>query len=259
MEECLLYSDPELYDLLFPSAREAAALPDESRKNRILASNRFYLEEAGRRGGRVLELACGSGRLTVELAQNGIDIVGADLSATMLDAARAKAEAAGLAVEFLHADMRSFDFGRRFSTILIPGNSLLHLLTIDDLKKCLACVQRHLVDGGRLVFDISKWDLSVLAREPETRYPVLTAGQITVEEMAHYDSASQVRHISWFFSVVDAPDYRVARYDLRVIFPEELLLLLECAGFRLEERYGELTRVPFEDSSARQVCVARAG
>jgi SAM-dependent methyltransferase len=259
MEECLLYSDPELYDLLFPSAREAAALADESRKSRILASNQFYLEEAGRGGGQVLELACGSGRLTVQLAQNGIDIVGADLSATMLDAARAKAEAAGLAVEFLLADMRSFDFGRQFSTILVPGNSLLHLLTLDDLKRCLGCVRRHLVEGGRLVFDVSKWDLSVLMREPETRYPVPTAGQITVEEMAHYDSARQIRHITWFFSVVDAPDYRVAKYDLRVICPEELLLLLDCAGFRLEARYGEFTRVPFEDASPRQVCVARAG
>jgi len=259
MEECLLYSDPELYDVLFPSAREAAALTDESRKSRILASNQFYLEEAGRGGGRVLELACGSGRLTVQLAQNGIDIMGADLSATMLDAALAKAAAAGLPVEFLLADMRSFDFGRQFSTILIPGNSLLHLLTIEDLKRCLACVRGHLVEGGRLVFDVSKWDVSVLARQPETRYPVLTAGQITVEETAHYDSAKQIRHITWFFSFLDAPDYRVARYDLRVIFPEELLLLLDCAGFRLEARYGEFTRVAFEDSSPRQVCVARAG
>ena len=259
MEECLLYSDPELYDVLFPSAREAAALTDEGRKSRILASNQFYLEEAGRGGGRVLELACGSGRLTVQLAQNGIDIMGADLSATMLDAALAKAAAAGLPVEFLLADMRSFDFGRQFSTILIPGNSLLHLLTIEDLKRCLACVRGHLVEGGRLVFDVSKWDVSVLARQPETRYPVLTAGQITVEETAHYDSAKQIRHITWFFSFLDAPDYRVARYDLRVIFPEELLLLLDCAGFRLEARYGEFTRVAFEDSSPRQVCVARAG
>ena len=185
--------------------------------------------------------------------------MGADLSATMLEAARAKAEATGLHVEFIQADMRSFDFARRFSTILIPGNSLLHLLTLDDLRRCLACVRRHLAEGGRLIFDVSKWDLSVLARDPETRYPVLTAGQVTVEEMAHYDSARQIRHITWFFSVVDAPDYRVARYDLRVIFPEELLLLLDCAGFRLEARYGEFTRVAFEDLSPRQVCIARAG
>ncbi len=256
MDECLLYAEPELYDLLFP--RSDADIADEARKSRIAASEQFYIEEASR-GGNVLELACGSGRLTVQLAQKGIDIVGADLSASMLQAARHKAAAAGLRVEFLEADMRSFDFGRQFSTILIPGNSLLHLLRREDLMQCLACVRRHLAAGGRLIFDVSKWNIGVLARDPEMRYPVLTAGQISVEESARYDSALQIRHVTWFFSVVDAPDYRVARYDLRVIFPEELLLLMEAAGFRLEARYGEFNRVPFGDESARQVCIVSAG
>ena len=149
MDECLLYAEPALYDLLFP--RSDADIADEARKSRIAASEQFYIEEASR-GGNVLELACGSGRLTVQLAQKGIDIVGADLSASMLQAARDKAAAAGLRIEFVEADMRSFDFGRRFSTILIPGNSLLHLLGREDLMQCLACVRRHLAAGGRLDF-----------------------------------------------------------------------------------------------------------
>src|SRR5579863_10406297 len=122
MSENDLYDDPELYDRLFP------------------ATEQFYLEEAGKRGGRVLELGCGTGRLTVSIAQDGIDIVGVDLSDPMMEAARRKARGAGVQVPFLHADMRDLNLDGQFATILIPGNTLLHLLTNEDLKQCLAGV-----------------------------------------------------------------------------------------------------------------------
>ena len=123
----------------------------------------------------------------------------------------------------------------------IPGNSLLHLLTIEDLKVCFASVRRHLAPGGKLVFDVSKWDLPRLARD--------------VEETAVYDAAEQIRRVVWYLSAPDQPDFQVIDYRLRVIFPQELVLLLACAGFRLETRYGEFTREAFTSSSPRQVCV----
>jgi len=255
-----LYEDPALYDLLFPSAGDASAVQDTVRRERLLASERFYLEESRRCGGRVLEIACGSGRLTIPIAKNGIDILGVDLSASMLEAARAKAQAAGVQVQFIQADMRQVNVSGPFAAVLIPGNSLLHLHSIDDLKQCLACVRDLLGAGGRLVFDISKWELQQLVRDPTQRYPVLALadpqrGEMTIEETASYDSAAQVRHIVWHLSARGAPDFKVIEYRLRVIFPQELPLLLESAGFRLVERYGEFTRAPFDSSSPRQVCV----
>ena len=132
-DECALYADPELYDCLFPSAG-SGSVEDEVRRARFLTSERFYVEEARRGGGPVLELGCGSGRLTILIARAGIEIVGADLSRPMLEAARAKARAAGVEVDLREADMRGFDMPERFSAILIAGNSLLHLLTLDELK-----------------------------------------------------------------------------------------------------------------------------
>ncbi|HEY1340239.1 MAG TPA: class I SAM-dependent methyltransferase [Bryobacteraceae bacterium] len=260
MEECGLYAEPELYDRLFPSARNCPRGGDEARRERIAASERFYLEEAQRGGGRVLELACGSGRLTIPIAKSGVEITGADLSASMLEAARRKAAAEGAAVEFVQADMRQFDLPGPFSTIVIAGNSLLHLLAAEDLKSCLANVRRHLAPGGRLVFDVANPSVGLLARDSEQRWPVLTApdperGEITIEEIVSYDSAAQVRHVNWFLSAPGAPDFRSIRYALRMIFPQELLLLLDAAGFRLEARYGEFLREPFGPGSPRQVCV----
>ncbi len=237
MSESDLYDDPELYDRLFP------------------ATEQFYVEEAGKRSGRVLELGCGTGRLTVAIAQNGIDIVGADLSDSMLEAARRKVRLASVEVPFVRADMSDLDLDEQFATILIPGNSLLHLLTNEELKQCLAGVRRHLAPGGRLIFDISKWDMSRYARDPGQRYPAFTQGEITVDETTSYDAAAQVRNVVWYLSTPSASDFRKIEYRLRVIFPQELLLLLEIAGFRLEARYGEFTREPFEASSRRQVCI----
>jgi SAM-dependent methyltransferase len=258
MHECLLYSDPELYDSLFPDARDSTAVQDESRRERVLTSERFYLEEARNSGGRVLELACGSGRLTIPIAQSGIDIIGADLSKSMLDTARAKAARAGVEIQFFEADMRSFDLPGKFSAILIPGNSLLHLFTLGDLTQCFRSVRRHLAPNGRLMFDISKWDLARLARDAMERHPVLTVKDITIEETATYDAADQIRHIVWYLSKPGAVDFRVIDYSMRVIFPQELLLLLDTAGFRVDARYGEFTRELFTSSSPRQVCVCSA-
>jgi len=261
--ECGLYSDPELYDSLFPNAGAMPPASDDARRERIIASERFYLEQARESVGRVLELACGSGRLTIPIAQSGIDIIGADLSHSMIERARAKAVAAGVRVQFVEADMRNFNLGGPFAAIFIPGNSLLHLMTIEDLKQCLECVRRHLAPGGRLVFDISQWDLSRFVHDPSQRFPVMRLnhpelGEVAIEETARYDAAAQVREITWYLSAQGAPDFRVIEYRLRVIFPQELRLLLEATGFRVEKLYGEFTCVPFESSSPRQVCVCGA-
>jgi hypothetical protein len=134
------------------------------------------------------------------------------------------------------------------------------LLTIGDLRACFTCARRHLLPSGRLIFDISKWDLAVLARDPVQRRPVLRfndpeRGEVAIEETATYDAAEQIRSITWYLSAPGAPDFRTIDYRLRVIFPQELPLLLESAGFRIEARFGEFPRDPLQSSSPRQVCV----
>lgn len=261
MDDCPLYTDPELYDLLFPDVRSSAAEGiDEVRRQRISAAERFYLKEAQRNQGRVLELACGSGRLAVPIAQTGREVVGLDLSHSMLEAARAKASAVGVQVQWVQGNMSSFDLGGQFSTVLIAGNSLLHLLSREDLKHCLSSVRRHLVPDGRLIFDVFNPDVRQLARNSQQRYPLFKVkhpqrGQITLEETAVYDALTQVRNIRWYFSSPEESDFRVIDYSLRVIFPEELLLLLESARFRLQARFGEFTREPFTSSTPRQLCI----
>lgn len=233
-----VYDDPEFYDLLFSGERS-------------LAAQRFYCQEAAHVAGPILELACGSGQLTIPLALAGLQVTGLDLSDSMMAAAARKAEVAGLDVRFVRGDMRDFNLAGPFAAVMIGGNSLLHLLTNEDLRRCFAAVQRHLAPGGRLMFDLSKWPLGRFDSCGERRLLGDMNGY-RVEELSAYDAAAQVRHITWYIGD------RVIEYSLRVIFPQELPLLLELTGFRLVTRYGEFTREPFGSDSPRQVCICEA-
>ena len=86
----------------------------------------------------------------------------------MLDAARAKASAAGVEMQWVAGGMRRLDLPGQFAAIFIPGNSLLHLLSLEDLERCFAGCRRHLVPGGRLVFDVSnpRWRRASAERSP---------------------------------------------------------------------------------------------
>ena len=123
-----LYDHPALYDSLLPAR---AHIP-------------YYVDLARRQAGEVLELACGTGQLAVPIAAAGLPTVGLDLSAAMLKTARERAAAARVSVQYVLADMRKFDLGRRFALVFIARNSLLHLCSTDDILAAFAAVRRHL-------------------------------------------------------------------------------------------------------------------
>jgi SAM-dependent methyltransferase len=242
------YDHPDLYDALLP----------------VDAHVPFYLELARQSAGAVLEVACGTGQLTVPVALTGVPTVGLDLSSAMLAAASRRASAANAAVTFVQGDMRDFALGRKFQFIFIARNSLLHLHSIADLLAALTSVRRHLAPDGIFAFDIFNPNVEWLARPRGQRSPVMGVatspfGPLRVEQTQDYDSATQVNHATWYVSTTDTADAWVFPLTLRSIFPQELPLLLTAAGLELIERCGELSRAPFESSSRIQLCLCRQG
>ncbi|MCI0438432.1 MAG: class I SAM-dependent methyltransferase, partial [Chloroflexi bacterium] len=118
----------------------------------------FYVEEAVKAGSPVLELGCGTGRVTIPVAQAGVEIVGLDLSESMLAVAKEKVASLGgetrKRIEFAHGDMGSFYLNRRFKLAIIPYRSFIHLLTPDDQRQALHRIRDHLEGGGRLAFNV---------------------------------------------------------------------------------------------------------
>jgi len=102
---------------------------------------------------RILELCCGTGRLTLPLAKEGYDITGVDYTPSMLEQAKIKAMEECLNIEFIEADMRTFELSVQYDLIFIPFNSIHHLYTNEDVFKTFKAVKRHLKKDGLFLLD----------------------------------------------------------------------------------------------------------
>jgi SAM-dependent methyltransferase len=114
----------------------------------------FYVDEAVRSGGPVLELGVGTGRIAVPVARAGVRIVGVDSSEGMLAVARESAARAGVELDLRHGDLRDPPVDEQFALVLLPFRTLLHMRTDADRRAALAAVRARLPEGGRFVFDV---------------------------------------------------------------------------------------------------------
>jgi SAM-dependent methyltransferase len=235
----------------------------------VVADIPFYIDEARRAAGPVLELACGTGRLTIPIAQSGVEIVGLDLSPSMLSYARPKGQQAGVGISFIEADCRNFDLGRKFALLFMAFNSMQLLHDHPSLAALFASVRKHLAEGGRFIFDVYNPKMALLAgssveRRFEREYKDPEGnGTITLEHTMNYDDASQVNRVGWYFTRRGANgeerDFRVEDLRMRCFFPQELDLLVRSQGFEIVEKFGNFERKPFASGEPRQVVVCRAG
>jgi SAM-dependent methyltransferase len=248
-----IYFDGRHYDALWPGL---------NRQNELA----FYRRLMEHYGEPVLELGCGTGQLTLALAEAGIDVTGIDVAAPMLERARQKAEERRLSVEWVQGDCRDFTLERRFGLVFFPANALLHLLHWRDLEACFARVKAHLKPGGAFAFEIFNPSLAMLTRDAERCYPVGSypdpegRGLVSITENNVYDTATQINHIRWYYSIEGHSEETTATLDLRMLFPQEIEALLYANGFNLRARYGDYDETPFTSPSSRQliVCTLRA-
>jgi SAM-dependent methyltransferase len=223
----------------------------------------FYVEESKRARGPVLELACGTGRLTIPIAQSGVEITGLDLSPSMLAHARRKASEAQARIEWVEGDCRTLALKRKFALIFMPFHSMQHMHDAASLEALFANVRRHLAEGGRFIFDVFNPSIAILSRDPKQRHVDRKfedpggRGTVTLETTAVYDDATQVNHIKMHFSVPGENDYRVEPLSLRCFFPQELDLLVRHHGFEIERKYGNFERKPFAGGDMKQIVVCR--
>ncbi len=245
-----LYDAARLYDLVWGQYAEGDSLG-------------FYEEQLEQWGEPALELACGSGRLLIPLAEAGFDIVGLDLSSAMLALAQEKAAERGLSLDILRADMRAFHLSRQFRCILAPANSFQHLLYRRDVERCLACTRRHLHPRGRLILQVFNPGLALLARDPKRRYPVgefpdpAGAGMITVSEQVRYDTVAQISQIRFYCRWPDEQPQLELSFQMRQFFPREIEALLAYNGFEIETAYGSFDRAPLTSEASSQILVCR--
>ncbi|MGD0167505.1 MAG: class I SAM-dependent methyltransferase [Gaiellaceae bacterium] len=186
-------------------------------------------------GGRILDLACGTGGHALELAELGYEVVGVDIADGMLEEARTKASSRGLAVEFLCQDLRQLDVGEgTYDAAVCLFDSLGYLLTDADISAALRRVNRSLKPGGAFV--VEAWHgaamLSGYDRVRVRRFG-LPAREIVRVSETEVDVESQSATVSYtvFRQASDGRwDSFSEEHRNRFFFRQDLARLLEGAG-----------------------------
>lgn len=242
-----IYRSGKVYDLLYPGSAEG---PD------------YWLELAQTYGDPVLEIMSGTGFIAIPLAQAGHDVTGVEIAEPMLIEAERKSQAAGVDIKWVRSDARAFDLGRQFKLILLPSNSICHLLTRQDLEACLATVARHLHPEGRFALNVFVPSMPLLIRSPEEEqefgdYIDPDSGeQVVMTHRSWYDADKQIKYNQLSKRVGKGPIEPDGELTMRIYFPQELDALLWYNGFAIEHKYGEDGR-PFDAQSGMQYYVLK--
>ncbi len=226
----------------------------------------FYRRMAQTLGGPLLELGCGTGRLTLPLARAGNEIVGLELSPKMLqkaqEKAREKAVAEGLNLELILGDMRTFALERRFKTVLIPFNALMHLYTLGDQAAALGRVHHHLEPNGNLLFDVyvPRFGLEgVLRHEGETFFAE-HGSRTDVWVLQRIDPIKQMAYTEYFVDTTQSSGMITRQHlmlEQRYFTRFELEWMLRASGFEVLKVWGSFEGEPLENSSHYMIFQAR--
>jgi SAM-dependent methyltransferase len=201
----------------------------------------FYLEEARRSGGPVVELGVGTGRIAVPIAADGIRVIGIDSSRGMLDICAQRAALAGVELDLRVGDLREPPVHELVPLVICPFRSMLHLHTDEDRRRCLTAVRALLGPGGHFVFDVFTPGAEDIA-QTHARWLEREPG---IFERAVWDEQERTLTLT---VRGEAGETTMALAWLPV---EEWRAHLEATGFEIEACYGWFDRAPFaggEDS-----------
>lgn len=255
-----IYDTPELYELTC-SYRD---VPTE-----VDALQRWFSDLYTGRVRTLLELAAGPAEHAIEFARRGTDVTALDLSQAMCDYAKSKAVAAGLPVEVVRADMRSFALPQRFDAAITMLNSACHLMTLDDLVDHLRAVAAHVNEGGLYVMELGH-PADQLSASPRTSSDWVTetgGRRVAVRWGGPSDRMDPITQITPEHVVVTvqsadgtirtATDTVASRFWTATEIEAATRL---AGGFEIAARYGDFEGDPLDASAAwRMIYVLRNG
>lgn len=259
MAENDLYTAPDLYDLLSDGVPGDVA----------------WFGRQAKAAGSVLELAAGTGRVTIPMARAGAKVTAIELRESMLDAAaeklaREKPEVRKR-VELLVGDMRGFELKKQFPLIVIPFRAFQHLHEVRDQRACLECCREHLTRQGRLVIDLFDPNLRILGANLDVNgsaarlfgeKPLGKDGRIVAmssrvscpeeqrfEETIVYEKFDAQGNSQW---------RRAHKIHLRYFFRYEMEHLFELSGLEVVKLEGGFKGQPFQHGGEQFWTVKRA-
>ena len=219
----------------------------------------------------ILEIACGTGRVTLPLSKAGYKLTGLDISTELLDIARKK-RVGMIDPQWFQADMRTFELNQKFGVVISPGHSFQFMLTPDEQVQCLEQVKRHLIPGGWLILHLDHQDVRWLAGLLDQKEGEFEPGSIIELPGSHeryqyqrfwsYEPATQTTTVTSKWEKFGKNNEVVETWlmdpmPLHCAFRTEMEHLLRRCGFSIHALYGDFNRNPLADDSENMIWVVR--
>lgn len=219
----------------------------------------FYCQYARTHGATVLVLLCGTGRVALPIARQGLPVMALDPDAGAIALARRKAQQMGVAkAAFVQAEPDGFVTDTKYAVALIPGGRMQELLTLEEQRAFLLAVRRALQPGARLVLDVPLWDPGA---QPDDAPVVRRHGEqiVAVRRYLRTEPARQLAEETVDCRWLDANGVVertfVTTHYQRYATPGEMVLLLEACGFS-SVLYGGFDQQPLMPGAPRLVIEA---
>jgi SAM-dependent methyltransferase len=201
--------------------------------------------------GRALEFAIGTGRVAVPLARRGVPVTGIELSRPMIEQLRANADE--MAIPVIAGDMATARAPGVYTLVYLVYNTISNLLTQNEQVACFRNAARHLTPGGRFVIEL--W-VPQLRKLPPGQQAIVVNSEPGYIALDTYDVLHQ-HVVSHHFRFGDGKQARLFRSPHRYIWPSELDLMAQLAGFELEARHADWAGTEFTAESPSHVSVYR--
>lgn len=206
-------------------------------------------------GARVLDLACGHGRISVELARQGLRLTGVDLSPRSLELARRHAADAEVEIEFAEADMREIAFTNEFDAVINVFTAFGYFEEEKENQRVLEAVELALVPSGSFLIDHLN-GVALWARyRPDMWEEIEGTGTLFLQEHS-YDILRGRNAARWLFIHPDGKRVEIA-HSVRIYAPHELIRMIEAAGLAVEETWGNFDGDELTRETPRQIIRAR--
>ena len=224
----------------------------------------FWVEESHKCDGKILEVGCGTGRVTIPIAKSKTDITGIDISAAMLEGLTEKSLRSDLEINTHLMDMRKVDLEVFFDLIIIPYRGFQHLLTSKDQEKSLFSIRKRLNKRGRLIINIFPPNIEMFDQSShifyETRNVELDGKhqELHIRHRAQIDIETQQIDIDLLMrhqdeSIICKEQY--FRFTLSYLYQKEAEYLFRNCGYKIIDLYGNYDRGSYQPESSDMIWI----
>lgn len=218
----------------------------------------FLLKWANKTKGPIADLACGTGRATIPLAEAGFEMIGVDINENMLAEAKRKAAELSILIQWEEQDCTNFQLEAKSRLIFTVGNSFQHFLTNEDQDMLLMSVCKHLELGGIFIF-CTRFPSSEELLQPSTEEYWRsykdgdTQQKVDVYTISEYDPIEQLQHYTTIRRIGEKETS--TSIILRYTYPKEMERLLTKHGFKILHVFQDWKETPLSKDAYQMVYV----